>query len=417
MVHIHYMKYRRFIVHRLKESLKDTPVVLLNGPRQAGKSTLVKHIGNELGNARYITLDDFTVLAAAKKDPEGFVRGFDGLLIIDEVQRVPDLFLAIKRTVDEVRRPGRFLLTGSANVLLLPHLADSLAGRIEILPLYPLSVSEIYGEHTNLVDRLFSTAEFDLPAFRMLPHDSVSDMLIRGGYPEVIERVSPTRQRAWMQAYITTILSRDVRDLSAIEGLSQIPDLLSVLATRSGTLLNYSELSRATGLTMSTLKRYFRLLEMLFMVHTVPAWARNRSKRLVKSPKIFMIDTGLLCYLLGLDVAGLESNKNQLGKVLETFVLNECLKATSWSNSLVRLYHYRTSIGSEVDCVLEAADGRVVGIEVKGAARVVSDDTRGLQALRGSVGDKFVKGLILYQGEAVVPFSDRITALPLLEKT
>jgi len=414
------MKYPRFIIRRLKEALKDTPVVLLNGPRQAGKSTLVKHVGNERGDTRYVTLDDFTVLAAAKKDPEGFIRGFNGSLIIDEVQRAPELFLAIKRAVDEVRHPGRFLLTGSANVLLLPHLADSLAGRIEILPLYPLSINEVSGEHENLIDRLFDSDELNISSFRTLPmrYASVTDMLVVGGYPEMVERFSPARRRAWIQAYITTILLRDVRDLSAIEGLSQIPDLLSVLATRSGTLLNYSELSRATGLTMSTLKRYFHLLEMLFMVHTIPAWSRNRSKRLVKSPKVHITDTGILCHLLGLDVAGLECDKIQSGKILETFVVNECLKAASWSNLLVRLHHYRTLTGSEVDCVLETADGRVVGIEVKAAARVGTSDIRGLQTLRDDVGDKFVKGLILYQGKTVVPFGDRITALPIvLQKT
>lgn len=410
------MKYKRFITQRLKEAMNDTPVVLLNGPRQSGKSTLVKHVGNERGDTRYVTLDDFTTLAAAQKDPESFIRGFYGTLIIDEVQRAPGLFLAIKRAVDEDRYPGRFLLTGSVNVLLLPHLADSLAGRIEILSLYPLSVSEISGYSENLIDRLFKFGNLDIPSFRKLPikNTSVVDMLVVGGYPEVIERLSPVRRRAWLQAYITTILLRDVRDLAAIERLSQLPDLLAVLATRSGTLLNYSELSRATGLAMSTLKRYFQLLETLFMVHMVPAWSRNRSKPLVKSPKVYITDTGLLCHLLGLDVNGLERNKIQQGKVLETFVVNECLKASSWSDTLVRLYHYRTLAGNEVDCVLEVPDGRVVGIEVKSTSRVVTGDTRGLQALRDDVGDKFVRGVVLYQGEAIVPFGDRITALPLM---
>lgn len=410
------MKYKRFILNKLQPSLEDTPVVLINGPRQSGKSTLAKYISSQMGNVKYITLDDFTTLSAAKNDPEQFVSGFKGSLIIDEVQRAPELFLAIKKVVDEDRRPGRFILTGSANVLQLPNISDSLAGRIEILPLYPFSISEISGERENLIEEIFKNSDLTISSFRSFPEkfDSMFELLTSGGYPEVIERSSESRRQAWFHAYLSTILSRDVRDLASIERLSQLPDLLSLLATRSGSILNYSEISRSSGIPMSTLKRYFQILETLFLVNEIPAWTRNRSKRLVKSPKICLLDTGLLCHLLGLNSKGIELEKNQFGKILETFVINECLKSISWSDTLVRAYHYRTLAGREVDCVLESSDGRVVGIEVKSSSSISSKDLGGLKSLMEEVGDKFVRGIVIYMGSERVPFGEKIVALPVL---
>lgn len=409
------MKHARFILTRLKAALADTPVVLLNGPRQAGKSTLMQYLARSLEDTTYITLDEVTALAAAKRDPQGFIASFSGRVIIDEVQRAPELFLAIKRAVDLERTPGKFLLTGSANVLLLPNIADSLAGRMEILPLHPLSVSEISGQRENLIDSLFEDKTLGLKSFRQSARNwnGIQDYLLSGGFPEALERTAEDRRRAWFEAYITTILSRDVRDLAAIEGLSRLPDLLNLLASRSGTLLNYSELSRSVGLPMTTLKRYFRLLETLFLVHTVPAWSRNLGKRLVKSPKIFMADTGLLSHLTGIRKGSLEANGMLLGRILETFVVNECAKANSWSQTGAKLYQYRTTAGSEVDCVLEAPGGRVVGIEVKAASSVTRRDIQGLISLAEACGSAFVRGVVVYRGNELIPLGEKLVALPI----
>lgn len=405
----------RHITSRLLEALSDTPVVLLHGARQTGKSTLVRHLAAEAHPARYLTLDDARVLSAAAADPQGFIDGLDGPVVLDEVQRAPDLFLAIKRVVDRDRQPGRFLLTGSANVLLVPRLAESLVGRLEILTLWPLSQGELQGRREGLVDTLFAGKRPDWAAAgkaMAADHATLWEELRLGGYPEVRTRPSPERRAAWFGSYVTTILQRDVRDLSRVEGLTEMPRLLTLLASRLGNTSNFAEMSRETSLSQTTLKRYLSLLETTFLVQRLPPWSANLGKRLTRSPKLFLTDTGLAAHLLGLEADPGRPGPSHRGPLLECFVFTELRKALGWSRARPRLSHYRTQAGSEVDFVLEDQAGRTVAVEVKAGSNVGEKDFRGLRELQKALGERFLHGLVLYGGREPVPFGERLTAVP-----
>lgn len=403
--------YRRNVADVLEEALADSPVVLLNGARQTGKSTLVRS-GMVAGfSGRYLTLDDAGVLSAAATDPAGFLAGLGRPVVLDEVQRAPDLFLAIKAEVDRDRRPGSFLLTGSANVLLLPRLSESLAGRMEVHTLWPLSQGELEGVREGFVDAAFSGGA--PPAFLDAEDPPrLFERVLRGGFPEVVGRESAGRRRAWFDSYVTTILQRDVRDLANIERLTEMPRLLSLLATRAASLLSYSDLSRAAAMPQSTLKRYMALLETVFLVQTLPAWSANLGKRLVKSPKSILCDTGLAAHLQGVDAQRLSAEPVLAGPLLENFVAMELKKQMTWSETRPNLYHFRTQAGREVDLVLEDAAGRLVGVEVKSAATASAGDFRGLRALADATGDRFRRGILLYTGRESVPFGEKMHALP-----
>lgn len=396
----------------VQRALLDSPVVLVNGARQTGKSTLVQSIERRGPQARYVTLDDSGILAAARSDPAGFLAGFDGPVVIDEVQRSPELFPAIKIAVDRDRRPGRFLLTGSANILLLPRLSESLAGRMEILTLWPLSQGEIDGTADEFVDRVFASAARPLAA-EPISRADLARRVLRGGYPEVIGRAAADRRRAWFGSYVTTILQRDVRDLANIEGLTALPRLLSLLAARSMALLNFSELSRSSAIPQSTLKRYLILLETSYLVAPLRPWSHHLGKRFVKSPKLVLSDTGLAAHLIGADEARLAADPGLVGPLLESFAVTEVRKQLGWSRTRADAFHYRTHAGEEVDILLEAADGRVVGVDVKAAATVGGDDFRGLRALEATAGPRFHRGIVLYTGRESIPFSPRLQALPI----
>ncbi|MDT7858411.1 ATP-binding protein [Rubrivirga sp. S365] len=404
----------RNVTPELRDALADTPVVLLNGARQTGKSTLARALAPDAfpdGPAAYVTLDDATALAAATADPDGFVRGLDGPVILDEVQRAPELFRAVKAEVDRDRRPGRFLLTGSADVLLLPVASESLAGRMEVVTLWPLSQGEIEGRTERFVDVAFEDA---LPPAPEASGGSVWARLARGGYPEAAEREDARRRSRWFGSYVTTILQRDVRDLARIEGLSEMPRLLALVGARTATLLNVAELSRSSGLPASTLKRYLTLLQATFLVREFPAWSTNRSKRLVKSPKLLVADSGLAAHLVGFEAEGAASALVELpGLLLETFVIGELVKQAGWSRRRVTLHHYRTQDGREVDAVLEDASGRVAGVEVKASGSVSAKDFGGLRALRDERPEAFHRGVVLYTGPDVVPFGDDLAAVPM----
>lgn len=402
---------RRNITPRLSAALTDTPVVLLSGARQTGKSTLVQALAATTHPARYLTFDDAGVLAAAQADPTGFLAGMEGSVVLDEVQRAPELFLALKVAVDRNRQPGRFLLTGSANVLLLPRLADTLAGRMEVLTLWPLSQGEIDGVAEGFVDAVFADA---LPRLSIVPEEwsALLERMLRGGYPEVLTRPAEDRRSAWFGSYITTLLQRDVRDLAHIEGLTAVPRLLSLLATRTTALLNFSELSRSIAMPQSTLKRYLALLETTFLLQPLPAWASNLGKRLVKTPKVVLSDTGLIASLLALNKERLVADRALAGPLLENFVVMELRKQTVWSKTRPQLFHYRTQTGQEVDIILEDAAGRLVGIEVKSSATISLHDFKGLQSFAEATGQRFHRGIVLYSGGESLPFGARLHALP-----
>jgi predicted AAA+ superfamily ATPase len=394
----------------LLDALSDTPVLLLNGARQTGKSTLAKTITEHSHRARYITLDDATVLAAVKHDTAGFLSGLDGPVVIDEAQRAPELFPAIKAEVDRNRRPGRFLLTGSANVLLLPRLSESLAGRMEILNLWPFSQGELEGTQELFVDSLFATKVHS----DTLPKESLASLqtrIIKGGYPETVSRTKEDRRRAWFESYITTILQRDIRDLAHIEGLTSLPRLLAIIASRSPALLNFSELSRTLAMPQSTLKRYMTLLEATFLIQHLPAWSGNLGKRLVKTSKLVMSDTGLMSHLLGADKERLATG-GSIGPLLGNFVIMELIKQITWSSTKPQIFHFRTLTGQEVDIVLEDRAGKLVGIEVKASSTVTAQDFKGLRALAETTGKRFYRGVVLYTGTESLPFGPGLYAIP-----
>lgn len=406
---------RRHIEPALRQALADTRVVLLNGARQTGKSTLAHLIAAELGG-RYLSLDDESVLSSARADVQQFVR-LPGLTVIDEVQKAPQLFGAIKLEVDRDQRPGRFLLTGSANVLLLPQISESLAGRLEILPLHPLSQDELNGAAVSFPDALFSDTNdpWGMRARHAVDRVDICARVIRGGFPEACVRDSAQRRDVWFRSYLSSLLQRDIRDLAHIEGLTDMPRLLGLLAARLTSLMNMSELSRATGIAHSTLRRYLTLLEATFILQPLPAWSTNLGKRLVKSPKVHLVDSGLAAHLRGdTDPSHLAASP-ALGPLLESFVLQEIRKQLGWSRRLATPYHFRTTVGREVDIVLEAPGGYVTGIEVKAAASVDARDFVGLEALASASGVKFIRGVVVYMGDHAVPLGDRMWAVPIDE--
>lgn len=399
---------RRHLLEPLRRALADTPVVLVNGARQVGKTTMVRAFPGR----RYLNLDDASLLAAARGDPAGFLGALSGPVTLDEVQKAPELFPAIKATIDRARRPGRFLLTGSTDVMLLPGLSDSLAGRMEVLSLSPFSQGELEGAREGFVEAVFarrppaiSTAE--------VPRRQLVERIVRGGYPEVQRRRSQARRAAWFDSYLTAVIQRDIRDLAQIDGVATLPRLLGLLAARSSATLNIADLSREGAIPQSTLARYLGLLSATFLLQTVPAWSANLSKRLVKAPRIHLSDTGLVCHLLGLGPERLLREPQRLGPLVETLVTLELRKQLAWSPTRARLFHFRTQTGQEVDLVLEDAAGRMVGIEVKASATVRAEDFRGLRVLAEAAGARFVRGVVLYSGPEAVGFGAHLIALPI----
>jgi predicted AAA+ superfamily ATPase len=406
--------YQRHLMPDVAAALADTPVVLLIGARQTGKSTLIQHLAKKRQPDHELSFDDLTTLSAAKQDPQGFIAGLSGSVVIDEIQRVPEVLLPIKAAVDQNRQPGRFLLTGSANVLLLPRLADTLAGRMEVITLRPLSQGELVGSPEKFLARLFAA---DNPGWKSLPTDR-ADLLQRianGGYPEVQTRAAGKRRDAWFSSYLTTILSRDMRDLTGIDALTDLPRVLKALASRTANLLNYADLARDLSVPVTTLRRHVGLLTATFLVHELPAWSINMPKRLVKAPKVLITDTGLAAHLLGTTVDDPATGQGHpmIGALLESFVGNELLKQIGWHNQALTLHHFRTHVGDEVDFVLEAPDGTIAGVEVKLSATVSTNDLRGLRTLRDAAGKRFRRGIVLYTGNTVVPLDEQLTAVPM----
>ncbi|MBB3657616.1 hypothetical protein FHX15_002858 [Rhizobium sp. BK650] len=393
----------------VETALTDTRVVLISGPRQAGKTTLARQVSGS--DRPYITLDDVGTLNAARTDPIGFIRGIKRA-VIDEVQRAPELILAIKESVDRDDEPGRFLLTGSANLATVPAIADSLAGRMAVVPLFPFAQSEIRSTPGRLLDRLFAGEEPSAGDDAMIGDDLMA-IVLQGGYPEALRRPTPGRRTAWLEDYVKLILDRDVRDIANIDQLDRLPRLLEVLAEHAGQLVNHSSFGAALGLSSITAQKYVAIVERLFLIRTLVPWSNNRLSRLVKTPKLHFLDTGLLAALREDEADALRYNKGRFGALLESFVVSELLKLASWSDRRVSFSHYRTRDQDEVDVIVEDRRGRVVGIEVKASATVKSDDFRGLRQLQDAVGDRFVRGLVLHDHDRVTPFGEKLQAGPL----
>jgi len=410
----------RFVLPRLTEALQDTPVVLIHGPRQCGKTTLARTVGDAAGYA-YISFDDEVLRASVLADPVGFVADLPDKVVLDEVQRVPELFTALKVAVDRDRRPGRFILTGSANVLLVPRLADSLAGRMEILRLHPLAQSELAAKQPDFLGALFGegfTQRWQEPLRGKTTQQArlgkeLAERIAGGGYPAALARPSSRRRVTWYRDYIETLVQRDVRDMARISSLDVLPRLLALAAGQTARLLNVADLASPFQLSRPTIRDYVTLLARVFLLEELPPWHNNRLSRLVKTPKLHLGDTGLACALLGVDAAALWANRALLGQLLETFILQELRRQASWRDDPVAFYHFRDKDGVEVDIVMEGSGQHVAGIEVKAAATVTAADFRGLRKLQESAMGRFGGGVVLYDGEMTAPFGDGLFAVPI----
>jgi len=409
--------YRRHAKAPLDAALDDTPVAVVVGPRQAGKSTLASLVARERG-AGYVTLDDDGPREAATEDPTGFVEGSPLPVCIDEFQKAPGLLPAIKARVDRARaggkRPaGMFILTGSANVWATLRISESLVGRAERVPLWPLSRGEVLGRHETFIDDLFS---------RNVPHlagepvgrESAANALTTGGYPEAIARTDPKRRKRWFSEYVAMTLERDVLDLTRkAQQLDELPNLLRLAAARASGLLSPTGIARDAGLSISTTRRYLALLEQLFLLIRARAWSRNVGQRLIKAPKIWIPDSGLASFLLDYGEARFETDETSLaGALFENFVAMEIVKQSAWADTDVRLHHMRTAGGREVDLVLESADGSVCGIEVKLTATARSSDFSALRDLQRRLGARFKAGVLVHTGAETLPFGPNLWALP-----
>jgi predicted AAA+ superfamily ATPase len=408
----------RYITPRLFDALQVNPVIFLNGPRQAGKSTLVQNISEEIGNtgfpASYISLDNATQMAAASAAPETFLSGYRGSLIIDEVQMAPELFRALKLAVDELRlkdKPnanGKYLLTGSASILALPGLSASLVGRMSVLTLYPFSSAEASQGKGDGLDRLMAM-DFNYIDNRNI---TIIEAIKLATFPEISDKDLKVRG-IWYEGYLTTILQRDVKQLAELEKISILPTLLRVLSVRSGGLINDSDISREVGLNSVTGKFYRNILKMMFLCFDIPPWHRNIGKRLVKSSKGYLMDTGMLCHMLNFNLEDIYRYKPDLfGHVLENFVATELKKLLGFKNINGQLLHFRTSDGKEVDFIIEKPDGSIFAIEIKRSESVNIHDFKGIQALAELIPKEFIGGVVLYSGKEAIAFGKNLWAVP-----
>lgn len=401
--------YPRYIRPRLLEALADSPVVLIHGSRQCGKSTLARLVGDEMGFT-YFTFDDDVQRAAAQADPVGYVADLPERAVLDEVQRVPGLFTSLKAAVDARRKPGRFILTGSANILLVPRLADSLAGRMEILRLHPLAQTELARTDTDFLSTLFGEG-FKAGVHGRREGRALAERVAGGGYPAALARSTGRRRAAWYRDYADTLVQRDIRDLTRISSLEALPRLLALVAGHTACLANISELAAPFQVSRPTIREYVTLLSRIFLLDELPSWHSNRMKRLVKTPKLHIGDTGLACSLLGVDAETLWGDRSLFGRLLETFVYQELRRQACWHEDAVTFSHFRDKDKMEVDVVLESR-GRLAGVEVKAGATVTPDDFKGLRKLQDASPKAFVAGVVLYDGEAVVSFGNNLYAVP-----
>jgi predicted AAA+ superfamily ATPase len=401
--------YPRYVEPRLVEALADSPVVLIHGSRQCGKTTLARIVGDRLGHA-YLNFDDDVTRAAAETDPVGFVADLPRRSVLDEVQKVPALFTALKTAVDREREPGRFLLTGSTNVLLVPTLADSLAGRMQIQRLHPFAQCELARHPSGFLDALFGGG-FKIKKTERLA-TALAERIVAGGYAPALARAAGRRRMTWYRDYLDALVQRDVRDLARIRSFDVLPRLLTLAAGQTAQLLNASDLASPFQLSRPTIRDYITLLERVFLLEMLPPWHSNRLSRLIKTPKVHLGDSGLACALLGADTEALAADRSLLGQLLETFVFQELRRLASWHEAPHRFFHFRDKDGVEVDLVIERGARLLAGIEVKAGATVKAADFRGLRKLRETTGERFAGGVVLYDGETTASFGDGLFAVP-----
>ena len=390
------------------EAFRDTRVVALQGARQVGKSTLARAVLASRPGGRSFSLDDPLTRSAAEADPSGFLSNASGTMLIDEVHRVPELVLAIKASVDRDPRPGRFLLTGSAHLLSTAGFADSLAGRVEFIDLWPFTQGELRDGADGFVREVFAGEQPRLTS--ELGRRDYIELIAAGGFPEALRRVEPGRRSRWYASYVKGLVHKDLPEIARIDRLEELPRLLRMLASRTAQSVSADSLAAELGITANTVRRYIGLLEAAYLVTRLPPWSRNETSRMVKSPKLHFVDSGLCAYLRGVDVRRLEADP---GAAIESFVVMELLRQASWMDEPVSLSHLRTRDGVEVDVVLETLDGRVFGVEAKAGATVRAADFRGLRHLATEAGDRFIGGVVLHTGPDSLPFGPNLSAVPI----
>ena len=388
------------------EALSDTRVVIINGARQVGKSTLAERVLREVPRRQARFLDDPQTRLAAENDPIGFLD-FDGLMLIDEVQRVPGLWLAIKNIVDRDPRPGRFMLTGSARLLALQSLPDALPGRSETIELWPLSQGEIDGEPDGFVDAVFSADAMPSADASRLHRSDYLARIARGGYPTAVQREAPRRRDRFFSSYLNDIVVRDIRQVADIERAADMRRLITLLATRCAGMINMAKLASELTITEPTVRRYIQILETIYLVQLIPSWSSGATKRVTRAPKLMFVDSGLASHLQA------PRTSEQSGGLMENFVMGELARQLTWSETAAALYHYHDRDGHEVDAILEDNSGRVVGIEVKSAQSVRSEDLLGLRYLKQKLGSRMHAGYFLYCGADSLSFGDGLGCLPI----
>ena len=400
----------RHAEHAVSAALADTRVVLINGVRQAGKSTLARTIVATRPDAKIQLLDVAEVRNAANADPSGFVQ-HEGLLVLDEVQRVPELLLAIKAVVDEDSRPGQYLLTGSSRLLGRRDIPDALPGRMETITLWPFTQGELDGQPDRFIDAVFTHGP-ELSVTSELKRQDYAERVARGGYPEAIKRNESARRRRFFADYLNDLIDREVRELSDIEYAARVRQLMRMLAARTASPLILSPLASDLGVTQPTVRHYVDLLEQVYLTRRIPAWSRNLTARATATPKVVVADSGLATHLVGQSPDRLAEPDGALGPLLEAFVAMELIKQLSWSDEMVDVYHFRTRDQVEVDLILESAAGDVIGIEVKSTVTARSEDFRGLRYLSDRIGSRFLCGILLHAGTQTLPFGPKLRAMP-----
>jgi uncharacterized protein len=401
----------RHIRPTVVEALREARAVCLLGARQAGKSTLARAIAEREHPAQYLTLDDEATRRSALADPTGFISGVVGSAVIDEVQRAPDLMLAIKERLDTSSERGQFLLAGSANLLTLPSIADALPGRVDYIHLWPFSQGELIGQRESFIDRLFAG---DVPRVgdAQVGRAAYAERIVAGGFPDAQHRTERGRAR-FFTSYISSMLGRDLQDVAKVRDTSNVERLLRIVAARSAALVSARGTASELGVDHKTVAAQTRILESLFLVSRLQPWHVNLGSRQVQTPKLYMTDTGLLAHLMNLDANGIARNPDSAGSVFETFVAMELARQCDWAQSSPALFHYRDRQQREVDVVLELGSGEVVGVEIKTAAGVRPRDFAGLRHLRDKLGTRFKAGVVLYTGKQTLSFGDRLSAVPL----
>ncbi|MBI5043324.1 MAG: ATP-binding protein [Nitrospirae bacterium] len=409
---------KRHLFHDIMDSLQHFPVVLLTGARQVGKSTLANELSRSEWKAIYLTLDNRVILDAALKDPDGFISGTPVPAIIDEIQKAPDLMRAIKIIVDKNRKPGQYLLTGSANLMTLSKVAETLAGRVALHELQPFTWSEISNKRPSTILMDIFRGDDAGVLLRKWKRRTFTDRredikrhIIAGGYPTPSMMASVKARRRWFDSYRQTYIERDIRDITAIEHLPDFNRLLNLLSFRTGQVINFSEVSRELGLPFTTLRRYIDLLEMTYQIYFVRPYFVNIGKRLIKMPKLYFGDAGMACHLSAVEDWQTLERQNRVGSMVETWAASELKKLISIGDMRCQLYYWRTYAGREVDFILERGE-KVIAIEVKWSHKLEDVEISGLKDCAKDLKGRHVLSILLYSGTEMIGIDKQTIAMP-----